>query len=103
MNNPTKDTTFTFRTNSELMDKAKKVVKDNNFDMSYILNALLIKVVESQEIPVELLETSISNSNPKTKEEIIDGLFAEIDKGYQSFLNGNQGKSVEEVFSKYGL
>lgn len=101
MNNPTKDTTFTFRTNSELMDKAKKVVKENNFDMSYILNALLTKVVESQEIPVELLETSVSN--PKKKEEIIDGLFAEIDQGYQSFLNGNQGKSVEEVFSKYGL
>ncbi|MDR2834517.1 MAG: type II toxin-antitoxin system RelB/DinJ family antitoxin, partial [Streptococcaceae bacterium] len=92
-----KNAQVSFRTNYELLEQAQNISKNYNFNMTDVYNALLQKIVESKEIPVELMMTA------EDKDKIIDELFGEINKGYQSFLNGNQGKSVDEVFSKYGL
>lgn len=93
-----KDKVVTFRTNSELIKKAKKIAKANNFDMSYLFNIFLEKMVNAQEVPTELFE-----DDDYFRNKAIDELFFEVNKGYQNFLNGDKGKSVEEVFSKYEL
>lgn len=97
MMNSTKNTTFTFRTNSELMDKAKEIVKSNDLDMSFVLNALLEKVVKEQEVPAELIETE------EHRQKVLEELFAEMQGSYKFFKSGGRGKSLEEVFSKYGV
>lgn len=95
--NKSKNITFTFRTNSDLMNQAKEVAQKNNLDMSYILNALIQKLVETQEVPAELFETEAS------KDQTIKDLFSEMKASYEFFESGEKGKTLDEVFSKYGV
>ncbi len=91
-----KNSQFSFRTNAELLDKAKKIVGDEDLDMSTLFNNLLLAVVEQERVPTLLLDDEKSK-----KDRIVEELFSEIQKGYGSYLEG-KGKSVDEVFSKYG-
>lgn len=92
----TKNSQFSFRTNEELLDKAKEIIGYENLDMSTLFNNLLLKVVEDGQVPSLLLDEE------KTKKErIIDELYGELQQGYLSYLEG-KGKSLDEVFAKYG-
>lgn len=93
----TKNSQFSFRTNEELLAKAKEIVSYENIDMSTLFNNLLVQVVQQGQVPSLLLDEEQSK-----KERIIDELYGEIQKGYQSYLDG-KGKSLDEVFSKYGV
>lgn len=92
----TKNSQFSFRTNDELLAKAKEIIGYENLDMSTLFNNLLIKVVEDEQVPSLLLDKEQSR-----KERIIDELYHEMQKGYYSYLEG-KGKSLDEVFAKYG-
>ncbi|MGG6795661.1 UNVERIFIED_CONTAM: addiction module antitoxin RelB [Streptococcus canis] len=92
----TKNSQFSFRTNEDLLSKAKEIVSYENIDMSTLFNNLLIQVVNQGQVPSLLL-----NEEQSKKERIIDELYGEIQQGYQSYLEG-EGKSLDEVFAKYG-
>ncbi|GAB2024823.1 type II toxin-antitoxin system RelB/ParD family antitoxin [Lactovum odontotermitis] len=92
-----KNTQFNFRTNSDLLAEARKIVNDENFDMTTIMNSVLTKIVEEHSVPAEL----ISEKEARRK-KIIDSLYAEINIGRKSALAGKT-KPLSEVMSKYGL
>ncbi|MBF0778040.1 type II toxin-antitoxin system RelB/ParD family antitoxin [Streptococcus cuniculi] len=93
----TKNSQFSFRTNADLLEKARTIVSYENIDMTTLFNNLLLKVVEQQSVPVILLDGEKSQ-----KDRIIDDLYTEIQKGYQSYKEGKV-KEIDEVFSKYGV
>ncbi|MDR1606164.1 MAG: hypothetical protein LBS41_03520 [Streptococcaceae bacterium] len=86
-----KNTQFNFRTNAELLAKAKEVVAAKNQDMTAILNQFLETVVAKNEIPVE-----------DTDEVIFTELQAEIQKGYQSFLTERQ-YTLSDMRKEFGI
>ena len=90
-----KDTQYNFRTNSALLEEAKGIVAEENFDMATIMNSLLQIIVKQKNVPIELIEEKAARH-----EKIIDELYSEIQKGYASFLAGEY-KPIDEVFSKY--
>ena len=75
----TKNSLFSFRTNEELLARAKEIVGYENIDMSTLFNNLLVQVVQQGQVPSLLLDEEQSK-----KERIIDELYSEIQKGYQS-------------------
>lgn len=79
----TKNSQFSFRTNEELLARAKEIVGYENIDMSTLFNNLLVQVVQQGQVPSLLLDEEQSK-----KERIIDELYSEIQKGYQSYLEG---------------
>ncbi|WP_369350534.1 addiction module antitoxin RelB [Streptococcus hillyeri] len=91
-----KNSQFSFRTDADLLQRAKEIVGYENLDMTTLFNNLLQTVVEQERVPAMLLDNEKSK-----KDRIVDDLFSEIQKGYTSYLDG-KGKSVDEVFSKYG-
>lgn len=93
----TKNSQFSFRTNEELLARAKEIVGYENIDMSTLFNNLLVQAVQQGQVPSLLLDEEQSK-----KERIIDKLYSEIQKGYQSYLE-DKGKSLDEVFAKYGV
>lgn len=93
----TKNSQFSFRTNDDLLERAKVIVNYENIDMTTLFNNLLLKVVEQERVPVILLDGEKSQ-----KDRIIDELYSEIQKGYQSYQEGKV-KEIDEVFSKYGV
>ena len=92
-----KDTQYNFRTNAALLEEAKKIAAEENFDMATIMNSLLLKIVKQKNVPVELIEEKATRHK-----KIVDELYSEIQKGYDSFLAGKY-KPLDEVFSKYEL
>ena len=92
-----KNSQFSFRTNDELLSKAKEIISYEDIDMSTLFNTLLLKVVEQGQVPSLLLDEGQSK-----KERIIDELYTELQGSYQSYLEGNV-KPMDEVFSKYGV
>lgn len=97
MENMNKDSQFSFRTNSELLKKAKEIVATENYDMASVMNAVLSKIVEQNELPIELVK-----EKKNRREKIIDDLYAEIQIGRQSALSG-ETKPLSEVMKNYGL
>ena len=93
----TKNSQFSFRTNDELLRKAKEIAMAENFDMTTIMNSVLTKIVEQRNVPVELVD-----EKSQRHEKIVKELYGEIEKGYQSYKEGRV-KPMSEVFSKYGL
>lgn len=93
----TKNSQFSFRTNNDLLEKAKVIVNYEDLDMTTLFNNLLETVVEQESVPAILL-----NDKKSRKDKIIENLYSEINKGYQSYLSGNV-KPIDEVFSKYGV
>jgi antitoxin component of RelBE/YafQ-DinJ toxin-antitoxin module len=92
-----KNSQFSFRTNDKLLEEAKRIVNSEDFDMSSVMNAVLVKIVETLNVPADLVD-----DKAKRREKIIDELYAEIDKGYHSYKTGKV-KSMDEVFAKYDL
>lgn len=91
-----KNSQFSFRTNAELLNRAKEIVGYEELDMTTLFNNLLQTVVDQESVPAMLL----SNEKSK-KDKIVDQLFSEIQKGYDSYLAGDM-KTADEVFAKYG-
>ena len=92
-----KNTQFNFRTNDVLLSEAKRIASVEHFDMATIMNALLQKIVDEQNIPAELI------AEKKTRQDkIIESLYSEIREGYNEYLVG-KGKPLDDVFSKYEI
>ncbi|MDR2976155.1 MAG: addiction module antitoxin RelB [Streptococcaceae bacterium] len=92
-----KNAQVSFRTNAELLAEAKKIISRTDFDMSAVYNAFLKKIVETQEVPMNLFETK------ESRDESMAELFNELRGSYEFFKAGGKGKSIDEVFSKYGV
>ncbi|MBP2624174.1 type II toxin-antitoxin system RelB/ParD family antitoxin [Streptococcus oricebi] len=92
-----KDSQFTFRTNKELLVQAKKVVGDEQMDMSTLFNRLLEYLALEGEVPTVLLEEGKSRH-----ERLVDDLYEEILSAYTSYETG-QVVELDEAFEKYGL
>lgn len=97
MDTSIKNSQFSFRTNDELLNKAKEIISYEDLDMSTLFNTVLLRVVEQGQVPSLLLDEGQSK-----KERIIDELYSELQEGYQSYLEGKV-KPMDEVFSKYGV
>ncbi|MHA6370905.1 hypothetical protein ACX3T3_00940, partial [Actinotignum schaalii] len=52
----TKNSQFSFRTNEELLARAKEIVGYENIDMSTLFNNLLVQVVQQGQVPSLLLD-----------------------------------------------
>lgn len=90
-----KNSQFSFRTNAELLNRAREIVGYEDLDMSTLFNNVLQTVVDQESVPAVLL----GNQKSK-KDKIVDELFSEIQKGYDSYLAG-EVKPASEVFTKY--
>lgn len=88
---------FSFRTNTELLVKAQKIVAAEHFDMAIILNSFLEKMVTQDDVPIDLIDEKYQR-----QDKIIQSLYAEINQGYQDYKN-NRIKGISEAFSKYGI
>ncbi|MCT8192173.1 type II toxin-antitoxin system RelB/DinJ family antitoxin [Pseudomonas monteilii] len=90
-----KNTQVNFKTNDELLADVKRIAKNNNLDVTTLLNMFLQKVADEQAIPATLVEND--------REDIIADLFSEMRGSYEFYKSGGKGKTLDEVFSKYGL
>ena len=90
-----RDRQFNFRVNSELLNQAKEVLKQQDMTLSDALNLFVEQIAANQELPI------------KTKEEMqaesfLADLTADLNKGYEDVLAGRT-KPAHEVFAKYDL
>lgn len=84
-----------FQTNPELLEKAKKVIKAHNLDMSKSLNLFLETIVATESLPI-LREDELE------KERIFAQLQAEVAESLAEYRSGG-GISLEEAKKAYGL
>jgi addiction module RelB/DinJ family antitoxin len=94
MENITKNTQVSFRTNSDLVAKAKEIFSRNNIDMTLALNEFLSKTVQENDLPFAIYD--------EQKEKIFAELKAEMDNAYKSYLHGDYVSS-NEVEKKWGI
>ncbi|WP_455224205.1 type II toxin-antitoxin system RelB/DinJ family antitoxin [Granulicatella sp.] len=95
MCNLEKNTQVNFRTNSDLLKRAKEIISEYNLDMTASFNLFLENIVQNKKLP---FETGIN----KEREELLTQLSAEIT---QSFKDLEQGRiySVNEVRANLGI
>lgn len=84
-----RDTQLNVRTNSEMLDAAKKVFAKNNLDLSSAINLFLETAVVKQVLPIETAEEL-------EKEKLIQGLRAEMQKSMVS-IEAGKGLSIAEA------
>ncbi|MGT2802728.1 hypothetical protein [Streptococcus henryi] len=84
-----------FKTDSELLKEAKKVIADNNLDMTKAYNLFLENIVARQEIPL-LTEEELR------KEKIFKSLQQDVAESIAEYHAGKT-KTLDEVREKYGL
>lgn len=63
MKNRAKNTQVNFRTNDELLTKAKEIVHYEDMDMSMLFNNLLEHIVSEDSVPYALLNDEKSKKN----------------------------------------
>ena len=66
-----KNTQVNFRTNSDLLERAKEIISEYNLDMTASFNLFLENIVQNKKLP---FETGIN----KEREELLTQLRAEI-------------------------
>lgn len=88
-----KNTQFNFRTNEDLLEKAKVIVRNENLDMTSLLNSILQKIADEENVPKDFLF-----EEEQKRQAIIDDLCREIKMGRDDFSNGDF-KSLEKVAS----
>lgn len=83
-----------FQTSSDLLERARKIVKANNLDMSKSFNLFLETIVVTESLPV-LTEDELE------KEHLFAQLQAEIAESVEEYKRG-EGIPLEEVKKTYG-
>ena len=89
-----KDTQVSFRSNTDLVKKAREVFGAHGMDMSSALNQFLSRSVEENALPFSCFDEG--------GEKVFAELKAEMETVYQSYKNGNY-VSASEVERKWGV
>ncbi|MEG3298866.1 type II toxin-antitoxin system RelB/DinJ family antitoxin [Streptococcus suis] len=90
-----KNTQVNFKTNSELLEKAKAIITAQNLDMTASFNLFLENIVENKALPFE-------TDTDKERAELLVGLRAEIAKSFDDLENGRV-YSASEVRANLGI
>ena len=77
-----KNTQVNFRTNSDLLERAKEIISEYNLDMTASFNLFLENIVQNKKLPFE-------TDTDKEREELLTQLRGEIS---QSFKDLEQGR-----------
>lgn len=77
-----KNTQVNFRTNSDLLERAKEIISEYNLDMTTSFNLFLENIVQNKRLPFE-------TDSDKEREELLTQLRSEIS---QSFKDLEQGR-----------
>ena len=77
-----KNTQVNFRTNSDLLERAKEIISEYNLDMTTSFNLFLENIVQNKRLPFE-------TDADKEREELLTQLRSEIS---QSFKDLEQGR-----------
>lgn len=95
MYNLEKNTQVNFRTNSDLLERAKEIISEHNLDMTTSFNLFLENIVQNKRLPFE-------TDTDKEREELLTQLRSEIS---QSFKDLEQGRiyTVNEVRANLGI
>ena len=90
-----KNTQVNFRTNSDLLERAKEISSEYNLDMTASFNLFLENIVQNKKLPFE-------TDTDKEREELLTQLRSEIT---QSFKDLEQGRiyTVNEVRANLGI
>ena len=90
-----KNTQVNFRTNNDLLERAKEIISTYNLDMTSSFNLFLENIVQNKKLPFE-------TDADKEREELLTQLRSEIT---QSFKDLEQGRiyTVNEVRANLGI
>ncbi|HEM3577618.1 TPA: type II toxin-antitoxin system RelB/DinJ family antitoxin [Streptococcus suis] len=83
-----KNTQVNFKTNSELLEKAKAIIVAHNLDMTSSFNLFLENIVQNKALPFE-------TDTDKERAELLASLRAEIAKSFDDLENGRVYKASE--------
>ncbi|HFI0423626.1 TPA: type II toxin-antitoxin system RelB/DinJ family antitoxin [Streptococcus suis] len=83
-----KNTQVNFKTNSELLEKAKAIIVAHNLDMTSSFNLFLENIVQNNALPFE-------TDTDKERAELLASLRAEIAKSFDDLENGRVYKASE--------
>ena len=89
-----KNTQVSFRSNADLVAKAKEIFGAHDIDMSLALNQFLTRTVEENALPFAIYD--------EEAERVFEELKAEMDKAYQSYQKGNY-IPASEIEKKWGI
>ena len=90
-----KNTQVNFKTNSELLEKAKAIITAQNLDMTASFNLFLENIVENKALPFE-------TDTDKERAELLAGLRVEIAKRF-NYLENGRVYSASEVRANLGI
>lgn len=90
-----KNTQVNFKTNRELLEKAKVIMAAQNLDMTASFNLFLENIVQNKSLP---FETDID----KERAELLASLRAEIANSFEDLENGRV-YSTNEVRANLGI
>ncbi|HEL2055881.1 TPA: type II toxin-antitoxin system RelB/DinJ family antitoxin [Streptococcus suis] len=90
-----KNTQVNFKTNSELLEKAKAIIAAHDLDMTSSFNLFLENIVQNKALPFE-------TETDKERAELLAGLRAEIAKSFDDLENGQVYKA-NEVRANLGI
>lgn len=90
-----KNTQVNFKTNSDLLERAKEIISTYNLDMTSSFNLFLENIVQNKKLPFE-------TDADKEREELLTQLRSEIT---QSFNDLEQGRiyTINEVRANLGI
>lgn len=90
-----KDGPVSFKSNTALIKKARKVFAEQDLNLIEVMNEFLEYVVQTQAIPFK-------TKTDEKKEQMIADLKSQIDKSFASYEAGHV-VSQEEMKARYGL
>lgn len=90
-----KNTQVNFKTNSDLLEKAKAIITAQNLDMTASFNLFLENIVQNNALPFE-------TDTDKEKAKLLESLRAEIAQSFDDLEKG-QVYSANEVRANLGI
>ncbi|EIQ80952.1 UNVERIFIED_CONTAM: type II toxin-antitoxin system RelB/DinJ family antitoxin [Streptococcus canis] len=90
-----KNTQVNFKTNSDLLEKAKAIIAAQNLDMTASFNLFLENIVQNKALPFE-------TDTDKERAELLAGLRAEIAKSFDDLEHGRV-YNASEVRANLGI
>ncbi|HFU3983682.1 TPA: type II toxin-antitoxin system RelB/DinJ family antitoxin [Streptococcus suis] len=90
-----KNTQVNFKTNSELLEKAKAIITAQNLDMTASFNLFLENIVQNNALPFE-------TDTDKERAELLAELRTEIAKSFDDLENGRV-YNTNEVRANLGI
>ncbi|AZZ60423.1 RelB/DinJ family addiction module antitoxin [Oenococcus sp. UCMA 16435] len=90
-----KNSQVSFKSNTALVKKARKVFAEQDLNLTEVMNEFLEYVVQTRAIPFK-------TNTDKKREQMIADLKSQIDKSFASYEAGHV-VSQEEMKARYGL